>query len=593
MSAEPGPAAKAPPQTDTAPAAERTPAAPALKGTSGTKGAVAAVVLVSLFINLLMFVAPIYMLQVYDRVLLSGNRTTLIMLTVMAVAALLVYGLLDLMRARILARVGEQLDADLGRRLFFSTFRRAVRDPQAGHGQALRDLSRVREFLGGPGLIALCDAPWVPLFIALVFAFHVYLGVVALVAALVIFALAAANEFLTRSPVRHGAQAGEQANTFLEAGLRNAHAAAAMGMRPHLADRWQRHQDGAVGQNGRAGDLGSVVLSSSKALRMIFQVAILGVGAWLVLDEAITAGTMIAASIVMGRALAPVEMAVGQWRAFVNTRAAYGRVKETLRTDDAPSGMPLPAPTGVLSVEQAIVVPPGGRTAVVNGASFNLAAGEMLGIIGPSGAGKSSLARALLGVWPVVRGSVRLDGAEVWSWDSDALGPYLGYLPQDIELFDGTVAENIARFGPVDHEAVVRAAKLAGVHETVLRLSDGYDTRIGPGGQALSGGQQRGVALARALYGDVRLVVLDEPNANLDSKGELQLLTALQQLKQRGTTTVVITHRPQILKFADRIAVLRDGKVHAIGPRTEMLERFVMGGDRASSPANASSERTS
>ena len=577
------------PQTAAASSAARPPSAQADTGTSShvvrahtaTTWAVTSVVVISLFINLLMFVAPLYMLQVYDRVLLSGNRTTLVMLTVLAGAALLVFGLLDLMRARILARLGEQLDTQLGRRLFVSAFRRAVRDPRSGHGQVLRDLGRVREFLGGSGLIALCDAPWVPLFIALVFAFHVYLGIVALAAAVIIFALAAANEFLTRAPTRHAAQAADQSNTFLEAGLRNAHAAAAMGMRPNLADRWQRHHDGALGQHARAGDRGSGILSSSKALRMIFQVAILAVGAWLVLDDAITPGTMIAASIIMSRALAPVEMAVGQWRSFVNARAAYARVTESLRDDETGASMPLPVPKGELSVDQAVIIPPGGRTPVVNGASFKLAAGEMLGIIGPSGAGKSSLGRALLGVWPAVRGSIRLDGASVWDWDSDALGKHLGYLPQDVELFDGTVAENIARFGPVDEMAVVNAAQLAGVHDTVLRLPDGYDTQIGPGGQALSGGQQRGVALARALYGDVRLVVLDEPNANLDSRGELQLVTALQQLKWRGTTTVVITHRPQILKFADQIAVLRDGKVHAIGPRAEMLERFVAGRDPA------------
>jgi PrtD family type I secretion system ABC transporter len=308
---------------------------------------------------------------------------------------------------------------------------------------------------------------------------------------------------------------------------------------------------------------------------MVFQIAILGAGAYLVLHGATTPGAMIAASIVMGRALAPVEQAVGQWRGFVGARGAYARLRRTLAENEPPDRMPLPAPRGDLAADGAVIVPPGTSTPVVKGASFELAAGQMLGVIGPSGSGKSTLARGLIGLWPVAKGSIRLDGAQIDAWDGEELGRYLGYLPQDIELFDGTVAQNIARFSEIDERAVVAAARLAGVHDTILALADGYDTQIGASGQALSGGQQRAVGFARAVYGDVRLVVLDEPNANLDSAGEQQVLAALAELKARGVTTVVITHRPQLLASADRIVSLKDGVVVSNGTRDEVLQKFV------------------
>jgi PrtD family type I secretion system ABC transporter len=539
------------------------------------RGAVVAVVVFSFFINLLMFVAPLYMLQVYDRVLTSRNETTLVMLTILAIGALALFGGLELIRSRVLVRMGARLDELLSEATFRAAFRRTLRDQRPGYGQLLRDLDQIREFISGSGLTALCDAPWVPLFLALVFFFHPLLGLVATVAAVVIFTLALSNELLTRGPIRSASRETNRANTFVETALRNSQAAAAMGMTPNLEQRWRGYHRGALGDQARASDRAGTILATSKAMRMGFQVAILGTGAYLVLQQATTPGTMIAASIVMGRALAPVEQAVGQWRAFVNARTAYDRLRNMIGVAESPASMPLPAPEGRLTVERAVVVPPGGKTPVVKGVSFELEPGEMLGIIGPSGAGKSTLARSLLGVWPLGNGHVRLDGAEIWDWESDELGPYLGYLPQDIELFDGTASENIARFGEVDHDKVVAAAQLAGVHEMILRLPDGYDTWIGPGGQVLSGGQQRGVALARALYGDVRLVVMDEPNANLDQEGEQQVLKALSELKERKVTTVVITHRPQMLASADRIITLRDGQVAAAGPRDEMFKRFV------------------
>lgn len=522
-----------------------------------------------------MFATPLYMLQVYDRVLTSRNEMTLVMLTLLAVGALAVFGVLELIRSRVLVRAGQRLDNLLSSQTFLSAFKWTMRDQRGGHAQALRDLDQVREFMTGAGLIALCDAPWVPLFIGLIFLFHPLLGVVALVAAIVIFALATANEFATRNPLRAASKASNGANTFAETTLRNAQAAAPMGMMPNLIQHWQDQHQNVMRHQSQASDRAGIVLATSKALRMIFQVAMLGTGGYLVLQEATTPGTMIAASIVMGRALAPVEQAVGQWRNFVNARTAYERLRQTLATAEQPTGMSLPAPTGRVTADRVTVVPPGGTVPVVRGVSFEIAPGEFFGIIGPSGAGKSSLARTLLGVWRPATGSVRLDGASISDWDDTELGPHIGYLPQDIELFDGTVAQNIARFGPIDHEQVVMAAKSAGAHETILRLADGYDTPVGPGGAALSGGQKRGVGLARALYGDVRFVVLDEPNANLDHDGEQYVLSALDKLKARGVTTVVITHRVQLLRASDRIMTLQDGTVSAIGARDEIVRRFV------------------
>jgi PrtD family type I secretion system ABC transporter len=515
------------------------------------------------------------MLQVYDRVLSSRNETTLVMLTIIAGGMLLVFGCLELVRSRVLVRIGCRLDRILNTQVFHSVFEQSVKDPSGSHSQALRDLDSLREFMTGSGLIAFCDAPWVPLFIAVVFLFHPLLGLVALVGALIIFLLAIANEVFTRKPLSEASRANVGANTFVTTSLRNAEAVYAMGMLPGVMSRWaKRHQD-VIGLQAQASDRAGLILAASKAIRMFLQVAILGTGAYLALRQQITPGTMIAASIIMGRALAPVEAAVGQWRGFVNARTAYQRLKGLLaRSSDRHEHMTLPVPKGDLAAERVVVAPPGARNAVIKGVSFELAAGQAMGIIGPSGAGKSTLARALMGVWPAATGAVRLDAADLHDWDKEELGPYLGYLPQDVELFDGTVAENIARFRAVDSEAVVRAARTAGVHELILRLPDGYDTQIGAGGHALSGGQRQRVALARALYGDVRLVLLDEPNANLDSEGEKALTQAIAKLRAEGRTLVIITHRPQLLSGVDKVLAVDAGQVMAFGPTDEVLARY-------------------
>jgi PrtD family type I secretion system ABC transporter len=545
------------------------------KALASMRGAFTATVVFSFFINLLMFVAPLYMLQVYDRVLGSRNETTLVMLTIIAGGMLFVFGCLELVRSRVLVRIGCRLDRILNTQVFSSVFEQSVKQPSGSHSQALRDLDSLREFMTGSGLIAFCDAPWVPLFIAVVFLFHPLLGLVALVGAVIIFLLALANEVFTRKPLSEASKANVGANTFVTTSLRNAEAVQAMGMLPGVMSRWSRRHQDVIGLQARASDRAGLILSTSKAIRMFLQVAILGTGAYLALQKEITPGTMIAASIIMGRALAPVEAAVGQWRGFVNARTAYQRLNALLaESSDASEHMPLPAPRGDLSAERVVVAPPGSRTPVLKGVSFELPAGEAMGVIGPSGAGKSTLARALVGVWPAANGAVRLDGADLHDWDKEELGPYIGYLPQDVELFDGTVAENIARFRDVDSEAVVRAAQMAGVQDMILRLPDGYDTKIGAGGQALSGGQRQRVALARALYGDVRLVLLDEPNANLDTEGEKALTEAIAKLRSEGRTVVIITHRPRLLSGVDKVLAMDGGQVKAFGPRQEVLARY-------------------
>jgi PrtD family type I secretion system ABC transporter len=543
----------------------------------------------SLFINLLMFVGPLYMLQVYDRVLTSRNEMTLIMLTGIALGMLAVFGALELVRSRVLVRVGCQIDRRLKDRVFDGVFAN-TRSGGGGSAQALRDLDSVREFLTGAGLIAFFDAPWVPLFLAVVFLFHPLLGLVALVGALIILGLALANELATRSPLGEAYRASSTANGFVHTSLRNAEVVHAMGMRAGVRARWSDPHAQAIGQQARASDRGGLILSSSKTVRMVLQVAMLGVGASLALTGAITPGAMIAASIIMGRALAPVEQAVSQWRGFVNARTAYRRLNELLLTSDtARSPMPLPAPQGDLAAEQLVVVPPESRTPVLKNVSFQIVRGTALGVIGASGAGKSSLARALVGVWPAASGAVRLDTANINDWDAQALGPYVGYLPQDVELFDASVAENIARLGEVDPDAVVRAAQLAGVHEMILRLPEGYDTQIGAGGHALSGGQRQRVALARAVYGDVRLVLLDEPNAFLDADGEAALAAAIAELKAEGRTVVVITHRPQILASVDQVLALAQGQVKNFGPRDQVLAAYTRPSVVAGRPPHAAS----
>ncbi|MFQ3787929.1 type I secretion system permease/ATPase [Halomonas sp. A29] len=527
--------------------------------------------LFSLFVNLLMLVPAIYMLQVYDRVLATMSVETLLMLTLVVVFLFVVMGLLELVRYRILVRVGNRLDLRLSGRLYQAMFRRSLLTGSRQSAQPLTDLATLRQFFSGNGLLVFFDAPWVPVYLAVLFLFHPWLGLFATLAGLLLLILTAVGEKITQPLLSEAAAEQIGANELVDANLRNAEALHAMGMLPGMLTRWsQRHQRYLAGQS-LAGDRGEALASTARVLRLLAQSLILGLGAWLVLRAELTPGMMIAGSIVMGRALAPIDRMIGTWKGFVSARGAYRRLAELLlKAPLEPERMPLPSPRGQLRLENVTAAVPGGRVAVLRNIQFELAPGEHLGIIGPSAAGKSSLARVMLGIWPVVAGKVRLDGADIACWKREALGPYIGYLPQDIELFDGTVAENIARFGEVDSSRVVSAARKAGVHEMILTLGDGYDTVI-TSGSGLSGGQRQRLALARALYGDPVLVVLDEPNANLDDRGEQALAAAMSTLKQEGVTLCVVSHRISVLKGMDRLLLLRDGEMQLCGPREEVM----------------------
>jgi len=539
---------------------------------SASRGTLIGVGAFSFFINALMLTVPLYMLQIYDRVLASRSTSTLLLLTLVTLGLLVTFGILEWARSRVMVRVSTSLDDRVNLSLLSAILAERLRGENTGHGQPLRDLETLRGFLTGPGLLAFFDAPWTPLFIAVIFVFHPLLGYIALAGALVLFAIALLSEISTRTPLRKAAGSMISANSFAEASLRNAEVIQALGMMPGLFRRWLvRHQSGIAWQSVASDRAGSLT-AAAKVLRQILQVAILGVGAYLAIQHVITPGVMIVASIVMGRALAPVEGAINSWRHFLSARSAYDRLKGLFeRASRDGEAMQLPRPEGALSVESLYAAPPGVERPVLSDISFALASGEVLGLVGPSAAGKSTLARLLVGVWSPMAGKVRLDGAEIHHWDQEALGPHIGYLPQDVELFDGTVSENIARFTDAESDEVVKAARLAGVHDMILRLPQGYDTQIGEGGSVLSGGQRQRIALARALFGEPVLIILDEPNASLDAEGDKALSEALVELKRAGTTVIVIAHRASIIGVADKLLVLRDGRVEAFGPAAEVL----------------------
>jgi PrtD family type I secretion system ABC transporter len=548
---------------------------------AGARSAFVLVGLFSLFINLAMLIAPLYMLQVYDRVLTAMSRDTLVMLSLLAGGLLLLNTFVDVARSRLLVRIGSRLDAQLNRPLFETVLRHRLQGAQDPLGpnpatldsasQSLRDLATLRTFLTGAGILALFDAPWTPIYIGLIYLFHPLLGSIALAGAVVILALAIGSEIAARGPLRVSGIASRRSNDFVDSVARNAEAVHAMGMVGNLQRRWRADHEAGVAWQAAASDRVGLINAVAKFVRMGLQVAILGVGAWLVIDQVITGGVMVAASIIMGRALAPVQAAIGGWRGVIEARSARQRLKRTLavRRDDA-AHIKLPTPEGKLFVEDVILRLPGVAEPVLRHIGFTLQPGESLGLIGPSGAGKSSLARLLVGIWRPSYGTVRLDGAEIAAWPKEDVGPSLGYMPQEVELLDGTVGENIARFGEPESEKVVKAAKLAGTHDLILNLPDGYETRIGGGGCVLSRGQRQRIALARAMYGDPRLIVLDEPNASLDFEGESALRRALLQMQAQGATLVVISHKPSLLASVDKLLVLKDGRVDRFGPRDEI-----------------------
>ncbi|XKH59414.1 type I secretion system permease/ATPase [Halomonas sediminis] len=539
------------------------------------KGSFVSVGFFSMFVNLLMLVPPMYMLQVYDRVLSSQSVDTLIMLTLLVIFLFMVMGGLELVRSRMLVRIGNRLDTSINARLYGAMFRRSLHTQGTASAQPLNDLTSLRQFLTGNGLFAFFDAPWVPVYLGVLFLFHPWLGIFATLAGVILVGLAVANEKATKTLLAEANSEHIQAQNLANSNLRNSEVLHAMGMLPGIMGRWSKRHHEFLAKQSQASDRAGALTNTSKVLRLMFQSLILGLGALLVLRGEMTPGMMIAGSILMGRALAPIDQMIGGWKGFVGARGAYERLNELLtQIPEEQQHMSLPAPKGEVALEGVAAAPPGSRMATIRGINFSVPKGEHVGIIGPSAAGKSTLARVLLGIWPAQVGDVRLDGGEITHYNRDEIGPYLGYLPQDIELFDGSVSENIARFGNLDPQKVVEAAKKAGVHEMILDLSNGYDTVISSTSGALSGGQRQRVGLARALYGNPVLVVLDEPNANLDDAGERALAQAIADLKAEGTTLFVISHRTSVLKKMDKLLVMKEGQVSMFGPRDDVLAQF-------------------
>ncbi len=529
-------------------------------------------------INVLMLVPSIYMLQVYDRVLTSQNPTTLWMLTLMVVGFFFYMGVLEAVRSFIVIRVGYRLEQRFNLTLYRAAFERNLRQGDGAAGQALTDMTQVRQFVTGPALFAFFDAPWFPVYLAVIFLFNVWLGVLASAGALLLVLLAVLNERLTQRPLAEASGLQQQSSSLAASQLLNAESIQAMGMLGVLRQRWFALHSRFLTLQNQASDTSAVITATSKALRLCLQSLVLGLGALLVIEGQMTPGMMIAGSILMGRVLAPIDQLIAVWKQWSGAQLAYRRLDALLREHpEPPAPMPLPTPLGQLTVEQVSAGPPGRQQATLQQVSFALAPGEVLGVLGASGSGKSTLARLLVGVWQPLVGHVRLDGAELRQWDREALGPHIGYLPQSIELLRGSIAENIARFGELDGLKVVEAARLAGVHELILRLPHGYDTRLGEGGADLSGGQKQRIALARALYGHPCLVVLDEPNSNLDSLGEAALANALVQLKALGRSVVLVTHRSAALGQADKLLVMNEGRMQVFGPAREVLQALGQG----------------
>jgi PrtD family type I secretion system ABC transporter len=545
---------------------------------AASRRALIGLVLFSLFLNVLMLAPSLYMMQVYDRVLVTHSTDTLLLLSVIMAVALAVGGLLELVRGRIMLEVGNWMERRVGPAALASSLNLALNGRTAPTPQSLRDLSTVRTFLSGPGAFPLLDAPWAPIYLAVVFVIHPWLGWLATVGALVLFGFGVLNEVITRRPLEEASKASMRAMNNAEAALRNAEVVSAMGLAADITARWQAGVEQNLAGQTKASRRGGEIAALSRFFRLALQSGVLGLGSYLAIRNAMSPGGMIAASILMSRTLAPVEQAISTWRSVLSVRQAYARLQRSLNAAPARTpGTKLPRPRGLLTVEGVTLVPPGAQEPVLRNVSFALQPGEALGVIGASAAGKTSLARLLVGAWVPSRGHVRLDGAEISGWDAVERGPYLGYVPQDVELFDGTVRDNIARFAEAEDHEVIAAAQAAGVHDLILHLPQGYETRIGPGGAALSGGQRQRIALARALFRNPALLIMDEPNASLDTAGERALALAIMTAKQRSATQVVISHRPAILDTMDKLLILNHGTVQDFGPRSEVIARLTAG----------------
>ena len=529
----------------------------------------------SFALNILNLAVPLYMMQVYDRVLSSGSEPTLVMLTIAVVAALVVLSVFDEVRTSVLVGWGIRIDAMLSARVLAAEIERASASPAQQPGQAMRDLDTLRQFVTGTGTLAFLDLLWTPLYLVMCFMLHPLLGMIAFAGMVLLVILAFFNQAIVTKPMSDANAAGQRSYRLSEAALRNAEAVQAMGMLPGILGLWRRERIDLIKLQAVASRRNAVVLSIIRFLRMALQVAILAVGAWLAIEKQITGGVMYAAMMLATRAVGPVDQVVGVWNQIISAFSAAKRVDAALAQPMRETTMRLPDPMGKLTVEGVTFAAPGTEIAILRGVTFGLNPGESLGIIGPTAAGKSTLARLIVGVWKPYSGVVRLDGADTYTWDRSDFGRHVGYLPQDIELFAGTVADNIARFGEADPELVIEAARKVGIHDMILRLPKGYDTEIGEGGTSLSGGQRQRIGLARAVFGSPRLVLLDEPNSNLDGEGEEALRQVLARLKQDQVTVVIVAHRPSMLVNVDKLLVLRAGLVDRIGPTAQVMTQLM------------------
>lgn len=542
---------------------------PLQEAVNACRPALIACVGLSLFINLLMFVAPIYMLQVYDRVLTSRNEYTLVMLSIIAVGLLICHAVLEAIRAQTLSRTSVRFDVTISPDVFGKLGRSGNKVSETGRRQLIKDIGLIREAISGGVFATVCDIPWAPIFLLGCYLIHPWLGALALGGAVVIITIAVINEFWTRRVLAESAASRVANDAFAANVLGRSEVAQAMGMLPQLMRAWIDRNDETLNKQTHGGTVNGLLVATAKFVRMGLQIASLGLGAYLAVHQEITPGAIIAASIIMARALAPVDAALSQWRSFVAARTAYRRLETLFQNapEDA-ERMVLPEPEGNLAVRNVALRAPGGTDYIFRGISFDVRAGETLAIVGPSAAGKSSLARCLVNVWQPSIGDIRLDGSALGHWNEEQLGRNIGYLPQEVELFAGTVEENIARFQKAEGKEIVRAARIAGVHDIIQRLPDGYDTTISDGGRELSGGQRQRIALARAVFGDPKLIVLDEPNANLDASGEEALAQAVASMKQTGSAIVLISHKPALVDVADRLLVMANGsaRLHPRNP---------------------------